>query len=193
MASVHDLPVEILSDILTQLPIPSIVAASQISRYFRRICQDPLLNPWRPVILATLTDPDHSDLSCLVTLSEHGAMPRQNFIDVLSLAPPHFLLFEVTLPTLPDYYWDEAINRRFLPSWRNTRHPHPKEQYLRLLWNVWHRLNTNCTTTQAWCTYVYITRQGHLNVTAAYSRNYDPFAVFEELKYAVKTFRDLPS
>ncbi|KAG9017966.1 hypothetical protein FRB90_012852 [Tulasnella sp. 427] len=176
MASIHELPVEILSDILAQLPIPSIIAASQISRYFRRICQDPLLNPWRPVILATLTDPDLENINWLTTLSEHGSMPRQNFIDILSLAPPQFLLLEATLPTLPDYYWDEAINRRFLPSWRNPRYSRPKEQYLRLLWNVWHRLNTNCTTTQAWCT------QGHLNVTAAYSRSYEPFAVFEELK-----------
>lgn len=178
MASVHDLPVEILSDILAQLPIPSIIAASQISRYFRRICQDPLLNPWRPVIIATLTDPDLTNLTWLTTLGEHGAMPRQNFIDILALAPPHFLLLEVTLPTLPDYYWDEAINRRFLPSWRNPRYSRPKEQYLRyvsetlhtlnflrsalfhcrVLWNIWHRLNTNCTTTQAWCNYVYITR-----------------------------------
>jgi hypothetical protein len=50
------------------------------------------------------------------------------------------------------------------------------------MWNVWHRLNSNCTASQAWCTYVSISRSGLLNVSASYSRSYQPLAVFQELK-----------
>ena len=60
------------------------------------------------------------------------------------------------------------------------------------MWNVWHRLNSNCTTSQAWCTYVSISRSGLLNVSASYSRSYQPFAVFQELK-SVYTLGALPS
>lgn len=52
----------------------------------------------------------------------------------------------------------------------------------RSLHTVWHRSTTNCTTSQAWTKYVYVSRTGHVNETAAYSRAFNPAAIYRDLQ-----------
>ncbi|KAG9016824.1 hypothetical protein FRB93_009353 [Tulasnella sp. JGI-2019a] len=174
------IPVETLADIFSLLSIPEIVVVSRVSRHLRLICQDPLLNPWRRPIIRLLRS-DQS-LDALKTLSVHSVVPRQNFVEILCLASPHFILLGATLPHLTIDQWHEVLNRRFLPSWGIGRHTtNPREQYMRTLWSIWHRLNSSCNT-QAWCSYVVIGRNGIVHSNAAYTRSYEPLVVFEDLK-----------
>ncbi|KAG8907004.1 hypothetical protein FRB99_005524 [Tulasnella sp. 403] len=181
MATLDDLPVELLTDIFSLLDITDLVAISQVSRQTRLVCGDPLLNPWKPPITKLLRAND-ADLSSISKLGEISIFPRQNFIDILSLAPASFLLLHTALPALHSHHWEEVVNRRFLPSWRDARFPSPREQYMRLLWNVWHRENSHCTAQQAWCKYIVLARNGIVRLCSAYSRTYNPFTVFEDLK-----------
>ncbi|KAG8890529.1 hypothetical protein FRB98_007876 [Tulasnella sp. 332] len=57
----------------------------------------------------------------------------------------------------------------------------PREQYMKALWGIWHRLNSNCNT-QAWCNYIVIGRNGIVHSNAAYTRSYEPLVVFQDLK-----------
>lgn len=129
--NVQDLPVEVLADTFSLLLIRELIIVSQVSKLFRLICQDPLLNPWRPVILRILQSVSEEPLSSLSSICELSVVPRSNFVDILALAPPAFLLLEATLPTMARAQWEEVIHRRFLPSWENSRFPHPREQYIR--------------------------------------------------------------
>lgn len=54
---------------------------------------------------------------CLKHLAVRATVPRQNWVEILSLASVDFLLFEATLPGLKDAEWEEAFRRRFLPGW----------------------------------------------------------------------------
>lgn len=124
-----DLPVETIADLISLLNVREIIVVSQVSRHLRFICQDPLLNPWRRPILRLLMS--QGNLDALKNLSVYSVVPRQNFIEILSLAPPHFILMEVTPPHLKKDQWSEVLARRFLPSWRNARYSDPREQYMR--------------------------------------------------------------
>ncbi|KAG8936531.1 hypothetical protein FRC02_001497 [Tulasnella sp. 418] len=175
-----DLPVEILADIFSLLAISSLIAISQVARRFRAICSDEVLNPWRAPIMEALND---NTLDELATLALRSVVPRHNFIEILSLASPEFLLLRAGLSHLHSNIWNEAFSRRFLPSWRRNRAGQSsQEEFKRCLWNIWHRLSTNCSTQQAWCKYIVLHRSGLINASSAYSRNYDPLVLFETLK-----------
>lgn len=149
--SLESLPSELIVDILTALDIQSIVACSQLSRRFRNICADPQINPWRVPILRNLRSDGDRYEPGFGQLSLRYVFPRHNWIDILSRASAQFLLFQATLPHLKNAEWEEVFSRRFLPSWKKWKRDSSwREAFLKVLYRVWHRSTTSCTTDEAW-------------------------------------------
>lgn len=126
----ESLPVELIADILGELDLESLIKISYLSRRLHDIASDSSLNPWRRPILRTLRSNKYEE--SLKHLSVRLTVPRQNWIEVLSLARPSYILFEATLPHLKDAEWEECFNRRFLPGWRKWKKDGSwKEVYLK--------------------------------------------------------------
>ena len=121
MPSVHtgldSLPVELIAEILSELDLKSLIVASCLSSRLRRIIYDPYLNPWRRPILRNLCQRDEEYEDCLCNLACLPMFPRHNWIEILSIARPDFILLEATLPKLRESDWEESFRRRFLPGW----------------------------------------------------------------------------
>lgn len=115
------LPVELIAEILGELDLSSLITISCLSHRLRDICSDQALNPWRKPILRNLRDNEDDYEECFRHLAVRQCVPRNNWIDILSTARPDFLLFESTLPNLPERDWEECFRRRFLPSWVKWR------------------------------------------------------------------------
>ncbi|KAF5363744.1 hypothetical protein D9756_000194 [Leucocoprinus leucothites] len=174
-------PVELIADILGELDLASLVTCSCLSRRLRCVASDPALNPWRKPILRNLQS--HNYEPALKHLSVRTAVPRHNWIDILSVARPPFLLFDATLPNLKEPEWEECFLRRFLPGWRKWRKDGSwRQAFLKMLHRVWHRSVTSCTTDEAWTKYILLNRNGSANELQMSSRNFSPIAIFNELK-----------
>ncbi|KAJ3537464.1 hypothetical protein NM688_g6684 [Phlebia brevispora] len=180
----ESLPVELIAEILGELDVTSLIVVSYLSRRLHSIASDSHLNPWRKPILRNLRNSqDASYERSLQNLSVRRTVPRQNWVDIISLAKADWLLFEATLPNLKDEDWEECFNRRFLPSWRKWKKEGLwKQAFLKVLHRVWHRSNTSCTSDESWTRYILIRRNGVANELEASSRNFDPVAVFEDFK-----------
>ena len=162
------LPVELIAEILSELDIPSLITVSHLSKRLYLVASDSALNPWRRPILADLLA--HNYDRTLKHLCVRSVVPRQNWVEILGLARPSFLLYEATLPNLRSREWEECFTRRFLPSWQKWRKDGSwKEGFLkcvlcpynvrqttmvhirnRVLFRLWHRGATSCTTDEAW-------------------------------------------
>lgn len=114
-----NLPVDLIAEILGELDLESLVKASYASKQFHTVASDTSLNPWRRPVLHNLRSTTYE--SALKHLSVRSIVPRQNWIDILSLASPFFILYEATLPNLKSIEWEESYKRRFLPGWRKWR------------------------------------------------------------------------
>jgi len=125
-----DLPVDLIAEILGELDLDSLIKVSYASKKFHTVASDTTLNPWRKPILRNLRSTTYE--SALKHLSVRSIVPRQNWIDILSVARPSFILYEATAPNLKSSEWEECYKRRFLPGWRKWRKDSPwKEAFLR--------------------------------------------------------------
>ncbi|KAL0949253.1 hypothetical protein HGRIS_009331 [Hohenbuehelia grisea] len=118
----ESLPVELIADILGELDLHSLIVVAYLSRRLRAIASDSALNPWRAPILRILRSARananaNPSAPALANLSVRTVVPRQNWIEILSLARPSYLLYEATLPNLRTADWEECFRRRFLPGW----------------------------------------------------------------------------
>ncbi|EPQ59108.1 hypothetical protein GLOTRDRAFT_32965 [Gloeophyllum trabeum ATCC 11539] len=180
-ATFESLPVELIAEILSELDLQSLVTASYLSRRLNQIVSDPSLNPWRRPISRNLQSGEYED--CLKHLSVRSVVPRQNWVEIFSLARSSYLLFESTSPNLRSEEWEECFKRRFLPSWVKWKKDCSwREAYQRLLYRVWHRCQTSCTADEAWTKYIILNRNGTANELESSSRSYNPLAVFNEIK-----------
>lgn len=161
------LPVELVADILGELDLKSLITISHTSKKLNNIASDPFLNPWRKPILRNLCSASYED--DLKNLAVRNTVPRQNWVEILSLASPQFLLFDSTLPNITNSEWEEGFRRRFLPGWTKWRKDGPWKQafikYItffetrsllliallcRILYRVFHRGETSCTSEESW-------------------------------------------
>ncbi|KAF8969430.1 hypothetical protein BDZ97DRAFT_243762 [Flammula alnicola] len=174
----ESLPVELIAEILGELDLDSLITMSHVSKRFYLVASDSSLNPWRRPIIRNLHT--HAYEKALKHLSVRTTVPRQNWIEILALARPSFILYEATLPNLKGGEWEECYKRRFLPGWQKWRKDSPwKEAYLKVLHRVWHRSVTSCTTDEA---YIVLNRNGSANELEMSSRNFNPLAIFNEMK-----------
>ncbi|KAH8094859.1 hypothetical protein BXZ70DRAFT_340943 [Cristinia sonorae] len=180
------LPVELIADILAELDLSSLILVSYLSRRLHAISSDPSLNPWRQPILRNLQSaPDESYELAMRHLSVRQTVPRQNWLEILSVARAGWILYEATLPNLKEQDWEECFKRRFLPGWQKWKKDGSwKEAYLncRILGRVHHRSHSSCTADEAWTKYIMLNRNGSANEMEANSRNFNPMVLFNEYK-----------
>ena len=133
MPAFESLPVELVADILGELDVASLVIVSYLSSRLRAIASDPSLNPWRRPILRTIcnSDGDGDYEPQLRHLSVRHTVPRQNWVDILTLAKAEYVLFEMTLPNLKETEWEECFRRRFLPGWAKWKSSTWKAAFLK--------------------------------------------------------------
>ncbi|KDR83975.1 hypothetical protein GALMADRAFT_55191 [Galerina marginata CBS 339.88] len=195
----ESLPVDLIAEILGELDLNSLIHMSYVSKRFYLVASEPSLNPWRRPIMRNLHAQAYED--ALKHLSVRLIVPRQNWIDILTLARPSYILYDTTLPNLKAAEWEECFKRRFLPSWEKWKKESSwKEAFLkcdsiqslrlgkflksvsRVLHRVWHRSVTSCTTDEAWTKYIVLNRTGSANELEMSSRNYNPISIFNEMK-----------
>jgi hypothetical protein len=117
--TLESLPVELVTAILEELDLASLIVVSYLSRRLHTIASDRSLNPWRAPILRNLHSGAYED--SLKHLSVRTTVPRQNWIEIISMAQPPFLLFDATLPNMKEADWHECFKRRFLPGWQKWK------------------------------------------------------------------------
>jgi len=111
----HQLPVDVVAEILGHLDLRSLINMSHVSRRLYCVASDESMNPWRRPIQRNLRSACYED--ALKHLCVRSTVPRANWIEILSIASPAFILFAATLPNLPAVDWEECYRRRFLPGW----------------------------------------------------------------------------
>ncbi|KAH0839826.1 hypothetical protein J3R83DRAFT_773 [Lanmaoa asiatica] len=147
--TLQTLPVELLTDIFSELDLDSLIMVSCLSRRLRAVTADASLNPWRRPILRNLRRCAYE--KSLFHLSVHSTVPRQNWIEILTFASPSFLLFDSTLPNLKSSEWEECFRRRFLPGWTKWKKYNSwRETFMKVLYRVWHRSRSCCTSDESW-------------------------------------------
>ena len=166
--TLESLPVELVTAILEELDLASLIVVSYLSRRLHAIASDRSLNPWRAPILRNLHSGVYED--SLKHLSVRATVPRQNWIEIMSMAQPRFLLFEATPPNMKEAGWQECFKRRFLPGWEKWKRDLGWQETFkkcvqvdffrcqkslihrarRLLIRVWHRSVTTCTSDESW-------------------------------------------
>ncbi|KAG8784101.1 hypothetical protein FRC15_003988 [Serendipita sp. 397] len=178
------LPPELLTSIFEYLDLQSLINISRVCKHFRTVCSDPVLNPWREQIeyvLRCKAPPQQFRL--LQHLGWYTSVPKENWLHILAVASPEFILFS-DIPPLAERYWEQAFQLRFLPSWVKWKKENSwKRAFKMLLWRVWHRLTANCTADESWTNYVILSRQGIVNSASASSRSYEPHDVLDIYKH----------
>ncbi|KAI0005142.1 hypothetical protein BJV74DRAFT_807212 [Russula compacta] len=179
--TLESLPVELVTAILEELDLASLIVVSYLSRRLHTIASDRSLNPWRSPILRNLDSGVYEE--SLKHLSVRTTVPRQNWIEIISMAQPRFLLFEATLPNMKEANWHECFKRRFLPGWQKWKRDLSwHETFKKLLFRVWHRSMITCTADESWTKYIVLNKNGTANELEAQSRNYNPLSIFNDMK-----------
>ncbi|KAG1873758.1 hypothetical protein DFJ58DRAFT_881970, partial [Suillus subalutaceus] len=180
--TLESLPVELIATILGNLDLESLVKVSNLSRRLRHVASDSTLNPWKRPIAQNLASSNYE--RSLYHLSLRSIVPRSNWIDILTLAPPGFILFESSFPNLKASEWEECFRRRFIPGWLKWKKDNTwREFYVKMLYRVWHRTYTTCTTDEAWTKYIVLNRNGSVNELESSSRGFSPMAIFSEMQF----------
>jgi hypothetical protein len=137
------------------------------------------------------------------------------FIPLLVRARPRWLLERMEMGHWPETIWKEAFERRFLPSWKEFKKTDDSWRAIflrsvplsnqgnvltrRMLGRLEHR-NLGCTHEESWTVsrpwsgrggmanqkrFVTINRNGSAGINRYYSRHFDPYEIYDELKYAI--------
>ncbi|KAJ8515337.1 hypothetical protein ONZ45_g7215 [Pleurotus djamor] len=175
----ESLPVELIAEILGELDLESLIKIAYLSRRLHSIAGDSSINPWRRPIIRTLRSlPRPSSLtpsssssplatrslyeSTLRTLGTRYVVPKQNWVEILSIGNPGYLLYHTIIPNLSDSDWEECFMRRFMPGWRKWK----KDGNWR----------------EAFLMYIVLNRNGSANELEMSSRNFNPLVMFNEMK-----------
>ncbi|KAJ9095308.1 hypothetical protein QFC21_005674 [Naganishia friedmannii] len=195
--TLETLPLELISQILTYLPLNSLLPLSTLSRTLLFISSDPTVTPFPASITQELdAGPPYSrELEVLGTYSH---IPRSCFIQILVRASPEWVLDSMVIPGgITTSEWRECFERRFLPSWkrykfRNHHHhvtPSPdgkgdhtwRATFLRVLRTLVHR-QLGCTHEEAWTRFLILHRNGTASLNRIYSRTFDPLEIYAEIR-----------
>ncbi|KAG2757506.1 hypothetical protein P692DRAFT_201896231 [Suillus brevipes Sb2] len=177
--TLESLPVELIATILSNLDLESLVKVSNLSRRLRHVASDSTLNPWKRPITQNLASGNYE--RSFYHFSFRSIVPTSNWIDILTLAPPGFILFESSLPNLKASEWEECFRKRFIPGWLKWKKDNTwRVSYIKTLYRVWHRTHSPCTTDEAWTKYIVLNRNGSVNELESSSRGFSPMAIFAQ-------------
>lgn len=114
--TILDLPVEIISHVLSYLPLETIVRLAQESPFVQSVCVSPTLHPFLSPISDILSSARPYP-PALGRLGAYSFVPRKVYIDLLVRGKPDWVLFDFQQPSwLEEQDWQEVCQRRFLPS-----------------------------------------------------------------------------
>ncbi|WWC65872.1 uncharacterized protein I303_108494 [Kwoniella dejecticola CBS 10117] len=182
-----DMPGEILSQIASYLPLPNIIRLLSLHPLLLSLTQShysPIPSSVRSILS---TPPYPTALSVLPHLA-HYLPPgpddsRRLFVQILVRARPKWIIERFELLRWDDRFWEEAFERRFLPSWKRFKGEDDnwRAAFLRVLGRIEHR-QSGCTHEEAWTRFVTLHRNGSASINRIYSRTFDPFEIYDELK-----------
>jgi len=184
------LPAELLSLVLSFLPLGQLVALGLHATFFRQLLASPVLHPYAPLLRATLGQPQQQPYPPeLGRLAALGLAPPSVARDLLVGGRAEWCLFEVELPPgLAEAAWEDVCRRRFLPSWcaadQRRRVRSWRELYLRTLSRIVHRQRTSCTTDEPYVRWIQLDRKGSATVNRLRAAGFDPIGVYRELASA---------
>lgn len=182
MPTLEYLPVELISDILAETDVETLIVVSGLSRRLREIISNPALNPWHRLILRRLHRREYA--TDLANLGLRLIVPKHNWIEIASKADAEFLLFEAVIPNLNEHEWEECFRRRFLPGWAYWKKSSSwRVAFHKVLYRLWHRTHSSCTADEAWTRYLVLNRNGTASQVESTSRNFNPVTIFNELKH----------
>ncbi|GHJ89455.1 hypothetical protein NliqN6_5857 [Naganishia liquefaciens] len=202
--TLEDLPYEVLSLILSHLPLRDLIAVTLLSRTLLFIASDPSTTPFHAPIQEIL-DAGPPYPSCLATLGTYTHIPRTVFAHVLIRASPTWILEHMVIPAgITHDGWQRIFCARFLPSWKRYRDDHDHDHdhdrdgdgdgdrdhppasswravFLRILGRLAHR-SQGCTHEEAWTRFIVLHRNGTASLNRMYSRTFDPSAIYQEIR-----------
>lgn len=106
------------------------------------------------------------------------------FLDVLVRCSPKWILERFELGRWRDNVWREAFERRFLPSWKRYKEADDswRAVFLRVLSRLEHR-GVGCAHHESWTRFLALRRNGSATINRIYTRTFDPYEIFDELKW----------
>jgi hypothetical protein len=112
------LPPELISYILSFLPLEDLIRASQTCALTYEIASRSNLSgpTWAPPIAAALDSAPYPE--ALSRLGCYSYVPRPAFVPILVEAKPQFIGGPMTIPVgFKERDWEDVMRTRFLPSW----------------------------------------------------------------------------
>ncbi|WWC92842.1 uncharacterized protein L201_007802 [Kwoniella dendrophila CBS 6074] len=181
------MPGDILSQIASYLPLPEVIQFLSLHPYLLSLTQSHL-SPIPLSIKSTLSLPNYPKELSIITHLNHFLPPNSEdakkiFIQILVRAKTKWILENFEFLRWNDSFWKNAFEKRFLPSWKRykTDEDNWRAVYLRLLGRVEHR-QSGCNHEEAWTRFVTLHRNGSASINRMYSRTFDPYEIYDELK-----------
>ncbi|WVW86886.1 hypothetical protein I302_108941 [Kwoniella bestiolae CBS 10118] len=182
-----DMPGEILSQISSYLPLPIIIQFLSLHPLLLSLTQTHY-SPIPSSVRSILSTPPYPQALSVLPHLNHFLPPdpgdaRRLFIQVLVRARPKWILENFELLRWDDEFWKEAFERRFLASWSRMKGEEDswRAAFIRLLGRLEHR-QSGCTHEEAWTRFVTLHRNGSASINRMYSRTFDPYEIYDELK-----------
>ncbi|OCF61831.1 hypothetical protein L486_01493 [Kwoniella mangroviensis CBS 10435] len=183
-----DMPGEILSQISSYLPLQEIVPFLSLHPLLLSLTQTHY-SPVPPSVRSILSIPPYPRALSNLPHLNHFLPPDPNdakrlFIQILVRARPKWILENFELLRWDDDFWKEAFERRFLSSWKRLKGEEDtwRAVFIRILGRIEHR-NSGCTHEEAWTRFVTLHRNGSASINRMYSRTFDPYEIYDELKH----------
>ncbi|KAK4687460.1 hypothetical protein P7C73_g2651, partial [Tremellales sp. Uapishka_1] len=179
-SSLLDLPGEILSQIASLLPFLSL---NSVLLSLTRSHLSPL-----PSAIRRQLDDGPPYAHALAVLPSLTSFVRRDdghvFLPVLVRAKAGWIVERFESGRWDDDVWEEAFDMRFLKSWKRYKKDEDswRAVFLRMLGRLEHRTK-GCTHEEAWTRFVTLHRNGSTSINRIYSRMFDPYEIYDELKH----------
>ncbi|OCF42644.1 hypothetical protein I317_03503 [Kwoniella heveanensis CBS 569] len=183
-----ELPGEILSQIASYLPLSNLVPFLSLHPLLLSLTRSHL-SPIPPSIRSILSSPPYPQTLAVIPHLPHFLPPDKQdaerlFVQILVRARPRWILERFEYARWDERIWQDAFERRFLRSWKRLKGDDDswRAVFLRTLGKLEHRL-TGCTHEEAWTRFVTLHRNGSASINRMYSRTFDPYEIYDELKH----------
>ncbi|KAK8849704.1 hypothetical protein IAR55_005039 [Kwoniella newhampshirensis] len=184
-----EMPGEILSQIACCLSLETLIPFLSLHPILITLTQSHL-SPLPSSIRQTLQQgpPYPQALSVLPHLNSFlppSPSARMRLIlSVLVVARARWIVERFEFGRWDEELWKEAFERRFLPSWKRLKGDDDtwRAVFLRTLGRLEHR-QSGCTHEEAWTRFVTLHRNGSASINRIYSRTFDPYEIYDELKH----------
>nr|XP_031857734.1 uncharacterized protein CI109_006894 [Kwoniella shandongensis]KAA5524806.1 hypothetical protein CI109_006894 [Kwoniella shandongensis] len=184
-----EMPGEILSQIACCLPLEHLIPFLSLHPLLISLTQSHL-SPLPTTIRSTLLrgTPYPQALAVLPHLKSFLPPSRSAryrlILPILVMARPRWIVERFEFGRWDEELWKEAFEKRFLPSWKRLKGEEDtwRAAFLRTLGRLEHR-QSGCTHEEAWTRFVTLHRNGSASINRMYSRTFDPYEIYEELKH----------